>query len=158
MSKFLKYIALGVTHPAELRSVINWTVWRDPTQRIEELEESGYKRPEMKRCWELLDMTSRSFAAVIKELEGELCRVICLFYLVLRGLDTIEDDMTLDPERKCKLLEEFYLKLSEPGWTFTDSEYRSVIVLPRRPSHSLTMIVTFVNYLQADQMKKIDNS
>lgn len=103
-------------------------------------------------------MTSRSFAAVIKELEGELCRVICLFYLVLRGLDTIEDDMTLDPERKCKLLEEFYLKLSEPGWTFTDSEYRSVIVLPRRPSHSLTMIVTFVNYLQADQMKKIDNS
>lgn len=124
MSKLIKYAALGVTHPNELRSVINWAIWRDPTQRIEELKESGFDRPEMRRCWELLDLTSRSFAAVIKELEGELCRVICLFYLVLRGLDTIEDDMTLDTERKCKLLEEFHLKLSEPGWTFTESESR----------------------------------
>lgn len=32
----------------------------------------------MKRCWELLDQTSRSFAAVIKELEGDLSRVVRL--------------------------------------------------------------------------------
>lgn len=30
----------------------------------------------MKRCWEFLDLTSRSFAMVIKELDGELCRVV----------------------------------------------------------------------------------
>lgn len=126
MAKLLKYAALAVTHPDELRSVITWSVWRDPTQRIEELKESGYDRPEMKRCWELLDHSSRSFAAVIKELEGELCRVVCLFYLVLRGLDTVEDDMTLDTDLKCKLLEEFHIRLSEPGWNFTGSEFSSV--------------------------------
>lgn len=136
MSKFIQYAVLGVTHPTELRSLINWAVWRDPTQRIEELKESGYDRPTMKRCWEFLDLTSRSFAAVIKELEGELCRVICLFYLVLRGLDTVEDDMTLDLNLKCKLLEEFHLKLSEPGWTFTGSAY---FLVPSNafPSHHI---------------------
>ncbi len=40
----------------------------------------------MRDCWGFLDLTSRSFAAVIKELKGELSRVICLFYLVLRAL------------------------------------------------------------------------
>ena len=64
-----------------------------------------------------------SFFAVIKELDGELCRVVCLFYLVLRGLDTIEDDMTLDVETKAQLLETFDEKLSTPGWTFDGSEY-----------------------------------
>lgn len=122
MSKLIQYAVLGVTHPLELRSLINWAVWRDPKQRIEEMQESGYDRPNMKRCWELLDATSRSFAAVIKELEGDLCRAVCLFYLVLRGLDTVEDDMTLDLNLKCKLLEEFHEKLSQPGWTFTESE------------------------------------
>ncbi|KAK9899360.1 farnesyl-diphosphate farnesyltransferase [Cystobasidium minutum MCA 4210] len=121
MSKLIQYAVLGVTHPLELRSLINWAVWRDPKQRIEEMQESGYDRPNMKRCWELLDATSRSFAAVIKELEGDLCRAVCLFYLVLRGLDTVEDDMTLDLNLKCKLLEEFHEKLSQPGWTFTES-------------------------------------
>jgi farnesyl-diphosphate farnesyltransferase len=45
--------------------------------------------PEMKRCYELLNMTSRSFAAVIQALDDELRPAICIFYLVLRGLDTI---------------------------------------------------------------------
>lgn len=33
-------------------------------------------REDMKRCWGFLDTTSRSFAAVIKELEGDLGRVV----------------------------------------------------------------------------------
>lgn len=32
----------------------------------------------MKQCWKFLDATSRSFAAVIKELEGDLSRVVRL--------------------------------------------------------------------------------
>ncbi|WFD28517.1 squalene synthase [Malassezia nana] len=75
----------------------------------------------MRACWSFLDATSRSFAAVIKELKGELSRVICIFYLVLRGLDTVEDDMTLKPEVKIPLLLDFYKKLDEPGWNFTGS-------------------------------------
>ena len=45
-----------------------------------------------------------------------------VFYLVLRGLDTIEDDMSLQPlSYKCKLLEEFWDKLSVRGWSFHES-------------------------------------
>ncbi|UZJ56086.1 hypothetical protein CBS101457_005406 [Exobasidium rhododendri] len=115
-------LALGVAHPQELRALITYKVWRDPLNDIKQNpEESGWNRETMQRCWFLLDLTSRSFAAVIKELKGELSRVICLFYLVLRALDTIEDDMTIEPTRKIQLLTSFYKKLSEPGWNFTDS-------------------------------------
>ena len=93
----------------------------------------------MKRCWELLDMTSRSFAAVIKELEGDLCRAVrvtiapvgrscvqvAIFYLVLRGLDTIEDDMTLDHDLKVAELRGFYKRLEQPEWNFTQSARHS---------------------------------
>ena len=41
-----------------------------------EHETSGYNRKTMKRCWAFLDRTSRSFAAVIKELDGDLARVV----------------------------------------------------------------------------------
>jgi farnesyl-diphosphate farnesyltransferase len=44
-----------------------------------------------------------------------------LFYLTLRGLDTVEDDMTLPIERKDEVLREFHTYLDIPGWTFTES-------------------------------------
>lgn len=37
---------------------------------------------------------SRSFAAVIQQLPSTLVVDVLVFYLVLRGLDTVEDDMT----------------------------------------------------------------
>lgn len=75
----------------------------------------------LKACFDLLDQTSRSFAAVIKELNHELLVPICLFYLVLRGLDTIEDDMTLSLEKKDSLLRDFCNILERDGWTFGGS-------------------------------------
>lgn len=120
MPNLLQYIALAVTHPAELRAVVHRSVFMD-VRDIKTDKSSGYERPTMKRCWELLDHTSRSFAAVIKELDDDLCRVVCLFYLVLRGLDTVEDDMTLDLDLKTSTLESFHEKLTQPGWNFTQS-------------------------------------
>ncbi|EEB99568.1 hypothetical protein MPER_00731, partial [Moniliophthora perniciosa FA553] len=46
---------------------------RDITAK-QEHETSGWDRATMRRCWEFLDMTSRSFSAVIKELDGDLAR------------------------------------------------------------------------------------
>jgi farnesyl-diphosphate farnesyltransferase len=50
---------------------------------------------------------------------------VTLFYLVLRGLDTVEDDMTIDTGEKCDLLRNFHNKLHVtlqwlwwPAWTF----------------------------------------
>lgn len=44
-----------------------------------------------------------------------------MFYLVLRGLDTIEDDMTIPDEVKQPILRSFHIHTVTPGWTFTDS-------------------------------------
>lgn len=66
-------------------------------------------------------MTSRSFSAVIKELHPELLVPVCLFYLVLRGLDTIEDDMTLPVEKKEPILRNFQDILDQDGWTFNEN-------------------------------------
>lgn len=72
-------------------------------------------------CYKYLDLTSRSFSAVIKELNPELLMPICLFYLALRGLDTIEDDMTLPNDKKIPLLRNFDTNMEIDGWNFTGS-------------------------------------
>ena len=65
-----------------------------------------------------MDKTSRSFSAVIQELHEELLVPIALFYLILRGLDTIEDDMTIDLDTKDPLLRDFYKIIDKEGWNF----------------------------------------
>lgn len=44
-----------------------------------------------------------------------------MYYLVLRGLDTIEDDMTLEDEKKQPLLRKFHQLTLTPGWNFNES-------------------------------------
>jgi len=48
---------------------------------------------DVKFCDDMLGKVSRSFAAVIRSLPKGLCLDILVFYLVLRALDTVEDDM-----------------------------------------------------------------
>ena len=71
-----------------------------------------------KRCYHFLHKTSRSFSAVIMELHPELLLPVCVFYLVLRGLDTIEDDVSIPIKVKEPLLRDFKDKLEVDGWTF----------------------------------------
>jgi len=56
---------------------------------------------------------------VIQELHPELLLPICLFYLILRGLDTIEDDTSIPAATKTPLLRDFHDRLEEDGWSFT---------------------------------------
>lgn len=44
---------------------------------------------------------------------------VCVFYLILRGLDTIEDDTSIPLETKEPLLRDFKNNLDQDGWTFT---------------------------------------
>ncbi|KAJ3433137.1 squalene synthase [Anaeramoeba flamelloides] len=64
--------------------------------------------------WEMLKKTSRSFSIVIQELDKEIREVVCIFYLVLRALDTVEDDMETikDLEYKLDLLRRFHTLFS----------------------------------------------
>jgi len=110
---FLYYLV----HPYELRSILQWKVYHDPVHTRDQANES----PEMKECFRFLDLTSRSFSAVIKELNHELLYPMTLFYLVLRGLDTIEDDMTIPLDKKVPLLRNFHKTMQEDGWQFHGS-------------------------------------
>ena len=82
-------------------------------------------------CYNTLDKVSRSFAAVIRQLPDEIRDVVCLFYLILRALDSIEDDMDLAQDTKINLLREFYTKNFEQGWKLSDvgdkEEYRDLL-------------------------------
>lgn len=89
-------------------------MWHEPVHTRDPNKET----PTEKSCYHFLNMTSRSFAAVILELNPELLLPVCLFYLVLRGLDTIEDDMTLDIKEKEPLLRNFRQHMETDGWTF----------------------------------------
>ena len=46
---------------------------------------------------------------------------ICIFYLVLRGLDTVEDDMSIPDDKKQPLLRSFHEKIVTKGFTFKES-------------------------------------
>ena len=75
----LEILSLALTHPNEFRILLQFWNYYEPTRDITKREEhptSGWDRPTMRRCWQLLDLTSRSFAAVIKELDGDLARVV----------------------------------------------------------------------------------
>ncbi|KAI1326179.1 farnesyl-diphosphate farnesyltransferase [Xylariaceae sp. FL0255] len=114
MGGALKEVMYYMFHPVQLRSIIQWKVWHEPVHiRNPEKED-----PTLRSCFKFLEMTSRSFAAVIQELNHEMLVPIALFYLVLRGLDTIEDDMTIDAKVKEPLLRDFYKNLKTDGWTF----------------------------------------
>ncbi|KAJ3801696.1 squalene synthase [Lentinula aff. detonsa] len=117
------WLTLLLTHPIEFRTLLQFWLFHEQKRDITSMKEhatSGWDRQSMRRCWEFLDMTSRSFAAVIKEVEGDLARTICMFYLVLRGLDTIEDDMTIPDDVKQPILRSFHKLTVTPGWTYND--------------------------------------
>ncbi|PKX90406.1 bifunctional farnesyl-diphosphate farnesyltransferase/squalene synthase [Aspergillus novofumigatus IBT 16806] len=104
-----------IFHPSELRSILQWKIWHNPVHERDESNESETA----KTCFKFLDLTSRSFSAVIKELHPELLLPMCIFYLTLRGLDTIEDDTSIPLETKEPLLRGFKDILEQDGWTFT---------------------------------------
>lgn len=110
MGKLLQLLA----HPDEFKAAIQLKFFRnslhvrDPASQAQTLTD----------CYVLLKKTSRSFAAVIEELHPELKDAIMIFYLVLRALDTVEDDMTILPEIKTPLLREFHEKLNLKTWSF----------------------------------------
>ena len=101
-------------HIQELRAIIRWTICHKPVHPRNESKELH----NVKECYRFLELTWRSFVAAIQELHPELLMPIVVFYLVLRSLDTVEDDMTISIEEKEPLLRNFYTHLGDENWTF----------------------------------------
>jgi hypothetical protein len=80
--------------------MITYSIYREPKRDItdpKEFETSGYDRESMKECWRLLDLTSRSFSRVIKELDGELARVVSVDLAFTHHKGAWELNGSLDP-------------------------------------------------------------
>ncbi|XP_067844561.1 squalene synthase-like isoform X2 [Heptranchias perlo] len=90
----------------------------------------------LRTCYVYLNQTSRSFAAVIQALDGDLRQAVCIFYLVLRALDTVEDDMSIPLEVKIPMLQNFHTYLYQPEWRYSQSQEKDRQVLQDFPSIS----------------------
>lgn len=135
-----------LSHPAELRALVQWKVWHDPIHKRDPDTES----PELQECFRQLEATSRSFASVIQELNPELLVPVTLFYLVLRGLDTIEDDMTIPLDKKLPLLRNFHETMEQDGWQFHESKEKDRELLAK-----FDVVVTELKKLQPKHLEII---
>ncbi|OZJ03920.1 hypothetical protein BZG36_03291 [Bifiguratus adelaidae] len=109
----------SLAHPSELKVLIKYKFFTS-NNNIKQNRQIIANDPDKRKCYELLEATSRSFAMVIQELDVELRDAVCIFYLVLRGLDTVEDDMTLPLPRKTEILLKFHELIYQEGWTFNE--------------------------------------
>src|SRR4051812_17954 len=81
----LQVVQLLLTHPLEFVTLAHYWLNRDQKRDItnpSEFKTSGYDRETMKKCWYFLDKTSRSFSMVIKELDGDLARVVSFAFCI----------------------------------------------------------------------------
>nr|USU43500.1 squalene synthase [Polygonatum sibiricum] len=69
--------------------------------------------------YSMLHKVSRSFALVIQQLGPQLRNAVCIFYLVLRALDTIEDDTSIPSDIKVPILQSFHRHIYDPDWHFS---------------------------------------
>ncbi|KAK9942728.1 hypothetical protein M0R45_008378 [Rubus argutus] len=75
-------------------------------------------QPHWAFCYTMLHKVSRSFALVIQQLNTELRNAVCIFYLVLRALDTVEDDTAVETDVKLPILIAFHRHIYDPKWHF----------------------------------------
>jgi hypothetical protein len=76
------YAILLLTHPLEFYTLVQFALYHRANNRDisneKEWAKTGWNRPTMRRSWEFLDKAGRSYAAVIKELDGELARTVSI--------------------------------------------------------------------------------
>uniref|UniRef100_A0A1D1Z2W5 Squalene synthase n=1 Tax=Anthurium amnicola TaxID=1678845 RepID=A0A1D1Z2W5_9ARAE len=76
-------------------------------------------QPHWAFCYSMLDKISRTFAFVIQLLPPDLRNAVCIFYLVLRALDTIEDDPNISSDKKVPVLQSYYQHIRDSDWSLS---------------------------------------
>lgn len=98
-----------LSHPDELVPMLSMAMAARAAKQLP-------KQPGLAFCYDMLNRVSRSFAVVIQQLPEGVRDAVCVFYLVLRALDTVEDDMALDTDVKVPLLRCFHEKSYDRKW------------------------------------------
>jgi farnesyl-diphosphate farnesyltransferase len=103
-----------LANPRELAAVLQLKL------RVREIAKKNSKKrigEHWDFCFGILIDVSRSFNIVIQQLGDEMRDAICIFYLVLRGLDTVEDDMALDVTLKRAKLKSFWKDIENESFS-----------------------------------------
>ena len=82
-------------HPLEIAAAVRYKLKSKRRGMLCESAPKNARQEDIIFCEDILSSVSRSFAGVIKELPPCLRLPVALFYLVLRALDTVEDEMDL---------------------------------------------------------------
>lgn len=99
-------LGAAARHPTEFLALLRYR--RKATAARAALAQNTHKAPHWDYAFAALTNVSRSFALVIMELHEELRRPVAIFYLVLRALDTIEDDTAVSQCVRAGLCRRFY--------------------------------------------------
>lgn len=106
----IKDLIKSAYHPSEIKAMLKL--------KLASSDKSGHVifDTDLAYAYDTLDKVSRSFAAVIRQLPSELRDPVCIFYLVLRGLDSVEDDPDVEANYKTQLLLSFHEKMQNPNF------------------------------------------
>ena len=147
-------------HPSEISAMVKMKLSGFGSVEVREpLDYIAENVGDIEFCYAALNKVSRSFATVIRQLPDELRDPVCIFYLVLRGLDSIEDDTTFPNHKKLPLLRNFYSKNHEPNWNINgvgDSEdYRALLANYGKIARSFQSLETKYQVVIIDICKKM---
>jgi len=113
----IKDLYQSALYPGELKAMLKIKLegskYAPSKEPLEDLVNTGDKE----FCYTALTKVSRSFAVVIQQLPEHLKDAVCVFYLVLRALDTVEDDMRIPLQEKLPLLRSFHRKSYDPAFS-----------------------------------------
>lgn len=101
-----------MTHPDDIYPLLKLKM------AVRHAEKQIPPEPHWAFCYTLLHKVSRSFGLVIQQLGTELRNAICIFYLVLRALDTVEDDTSIRTDVKVPILIAFHRHIYDRDWHF----------------------------------------
>ncbi|CAF3434193.1 unnamed protein product [Rotaria socialis] len=120
MPPVLKELTSSFLFPTEIIAILKLKFGGYVKTSKNSLDQLAHTLNDLDFCYATLNKVSRSFALVIQQLPQPLKDSVCIFYLVLRGLDSVEDDMTYPQDKKIFLLHTFYSNLLIDNWSIKD--------------------------------------
>ncbi|KAI9128176.1 hypothetical protein K1719_001169 [Acacia pycnantha] len=100
-------------------------------------------------CYSMLHKVSRSFGLVIQQLRPDLRNAVCIFYLVLRALDTVEDDTSIATDVKVPILIAFHHHIYDRDWHFSCGTKEYKILMDQFHHVSTAFLELGKNYQEA---------
>nr|CAJ77653.1 squalene synthase 2 [Glycyrrhiza uralensis] len=107
------------------------------------------REPHWSFCYTMLHKVSRSFAFVIQQLGPDLRNAVCIFYLVLRALDTVEDDTSIATDVKVPILIAFHRHIYDRDWHFSCGTKEYKVLMDQFHHVSTAFLELGKNYQEA---------